>query len=174
MMGSLAYLSMPKAVFEVKINSTTAFKKNGSDEVSFEFSANKGMPTKSLTKTASGGELSRVMLCLKQLMAKHKALPTIIFDEIDTGVSGEVANQMGEVMKNISKTTQVFAITHLPQIAGKGNNHLFVYKEEKQGETFTNIKHLEGDDRLSELAKMLSGSEVTEAALENAKQLINS
>lgn len=174
MMESLTYLSMPKAVFDVNIQASGSFRKNGIDEVTFEFSANKGMPTKALTKTASGGELSRVMLCLKQLMAKHKSLPTIIFDEIDTGVSGEVANQMGEVMRSISKTTQVYAITHLPQIAGKGDQHLFVYKEEKAGETFTNIKSLVGDDRLSELAKMLSGNEVTSAALENAKILINS
>lgn len=168
----LTLLSMPNATIEINFEKKKGFSPSGIDQVELTFSANKGMPHQPIYKVASGGELSRLMLCIKKVLAENKQLPTIIFDEIDTGVSGDVADKMGELMKEISKSTQIFSITHLPQIASKGTNHCFVYKEDKAGKTYTNIKALTPSERVEELAKMLSGSTVTDAALENAKMLL--
>ena len=125
-----------------------------------------------LSKVASGGELSRLMLCIKSITSEHKALPSIIFDEIDTGVSGEVADKMGVIMRKMGGKMQVISITHLPQIAGKGHDHFYVYKDEKAGITNSNIKKLDDTQRVDELAKMLSGAKLTNAAVENAKELL--
>ena len=133
------------------------------------------MAARPLADVASGGEMSRVMLALKALTSRQTHLPTIIFDEIDTGVSGKVASSMAQIMVQMSCDAgqQVLAITHLPQIAAKGNAHYFVYKEEEKGRTLTHIRQLNQEQRVAELAHMLSGSTVTEAAMENARQLIN-
>ncbi|MEI6815513.1 MAG: DNA repair protein RecN [Bacteroidota bacterium] len=147
---------------------------SGLDKVHFLFSANKGVEYMELSKVASGGELSRLTLCLKALIAELMELPTIIFDEIDAGVSGEVANKVGLLMQSIAKKHQVITITHLPQIASKGRSHFFVYKEVKNDRTFTNIKLLDNKDRVVEIAKMLSGENPTTNAIENAKELLSS
>jgi len=147
---------------------------SGQDIVTFLFSANKSMAPRPLADVASGGEMSRVMLALKALTSKQAHLPTIIFDEIDTGVSGKVASSMAQIMAQMSSgaSQQVLAITHLPQIAAKGNAHYFVYKEDEGGRTLTHIKQLDQEGRITELAHMLSGTTVTEAARENARQLL--
>lgn len=145
----------------------------GTDKIEIEFSANKGKALGSLSKTASGGELSRVMLSLKKIMSLKISLPTIVFDEIDTGVSGEVADQMGMIMKDMGSDIQVVTITHLPQIAAKGNAHFNVFKSHDSELTTSNIKKLNKEDRVLEIAQMLSGSEITEAAKQNAKELIS-
>lgn len=168
----LAGLSMPDASFKVEHLHTAEFTAKGQDEVNFLFSANKGIDLKQIGKVASGGELSRLMLCIKKVLATSKALPTIIFDEIDTGVSGEVAAKMGEMMKQIAHTTQVISITHLPQIASKGEAHYFVFKQTDANATYTQMKVLNQTERVEELAKMLSGSNITEAAMQNAKSLL--
>jgi DNA repair protein RecN (Recombination protein N) len=146
--------------------------KNGVDEVKFLFSANKGHSLAEMSKVASGGELSRVMLSIKSLIAKNTALPTIIFDEIDTGVSGEVANKVGQIMEQLSDNLQVITITHLPQIASKGQAHYFVYKDDEADTTRTRIKQLNNDERILEIAKMLSGDKPGESALQNARELL--
>ena len=136
------------------------------------FSANKNVPLQPVADVASGGEISRVMLCLKSMIAGATALPTIIFDEVDTGVSGEVADKMGQIMKEFGGQMQVIAITHLPQIAAKGKAHYFVYKADSQTETTTNLKRLNDNERIQEIAQMLSGSKITDAAIENAKEML--
>ncbi|MGZ4056022.1 MAG: DNA repair protein RecN, partial [Bacteroidia bacterium] len=146
--------------------------KNGLDNVNFLFSANKGSDFKELNKVASGGELSRLMLSIKSLIAQLTALPTIIFDEIDTGVSGDVADKVGSIMNQMAKAMQVITITHLPQIASKGTSHLFVYKEDKNNKTYSNIKKLTAEERVQEVAKMLSTGTPTAAAISNAKELL--
>jgi DNA repair protein RecN (Recombination protein N) len=129
------------------------------------------MPPREISKVASGGEMSRLMLTLKSLLVKGSNLPTIIFDEIDTGVSGEVADKMGNIIKALSKKTQVINITHLPQIAAKGDTHYLVYKEDTPTTTHTKVRKLNDDERIIEIAKMLSGSKITDAAIEHAKEL---
>jgi len=146
---------------------------NGADVVRFLFSANKGHALAEMSKVASGGELSRLMLSIKSLTAKNTALPTIIFDEIDTGVSGEVANKVGQIMEQLSDNLQVITITHLPQIASKGQSHYFVYKDDEADTTRTRIKPLSPAERVHEIAKMLSGDNVGESALQNARELLN-
>jgi DNA repair protein RecN (Recombination protein N) len=146
--------------------------KNGVDEVKFLFSANKGHALAEMSKVASGGELSRLMLSIKSLIAKNTALPTIIFDEIDTGVSGEVANKVGQIMEQLADNLQVITITHLPQIASKGQAHYFVYKDDETDTTRTRIKQLNNDERILEIAKMLSGDKPGESALQNARELL--
>ncbi|WP_428328700.1 DNA repair protein RecN [Mucilaginibacter sp.] len=146
--------------------------KNGIDDVRFLFSANKGHALSEMSKVASGGELSRLMLSIKSLIAQNTALPTIIFDEIDTGVSGEVANQVGQIMERLADNLQVITITHLPQIASKGQSHYFVYKDDDDATTFTRIKQLDKQERILEIAKMLSGDKPGESALQNAKELL--
>lgn len=162
---------------QIKINQTLAnnndFDSNGLDNIKFLFTANKGHQLSEMSKIASGGELSRLMLAIKSLIAQKTALPTIIFDEIDTGISGEVANRVGNMMQLLAKNMQVIAITHLPQIAVKGEAHYFVYKEIKNDFTFTQLKRLNHEERVTEIAKMLSGENPKEAALQNARELLN-
>ncbi len=168
----LAKLGIPNAKLEIKISAKPEPDDYGKDNVLFEFSANKGETLKELDKVASGGELSRLMLSFKSILAEHKNLPAIVFDEIDTGVSGEIAGKMGTIMKGMSVNMQVIVITHLPQIAGKGEFHLQIYKEEKAGKTYTRLKKLSKDERILEIAKMLSSGTPTEAAIKNAKELL--
>ena len=149
------------------------FNKNGIDEIRFLFSANKGHALSEMSKVASGGELSRLMLSIKSLIAKYTALPTIIFDEIDTGVSGEVANKVGQIMERLSENLQVITITHLPQIASKGQSHYFVYKDDESATTYTRIRQLDEQERIVEIAKMLSGDKPGESALQNARELLS-
>lgn len=168
----LSALSMHNAQLKIEHTELETFSANGTDKVSFLFSANKGSDFKELNKVASGGELSRLMLSIKSLIAQLTALPTIIFDEIDTGVSGDVADKVGSIMTAISKAMQVITITHLPQIASKGKSHLFVYKEDKNNKTYSNIRKLSAEERIQEVAKMLSTGNPTTAAVSNAKELL--
>ncbi len=170
----LSSLSMPNAEFKIDLSENKALGNNGIDAVRFLFSANKGSSLSELHKVASGGELSRLMLTLKSLLASKKKLPSIIFDEIDTGVSGDVANKIGNILFQMGKNMQVIAITHLPQLASKGNQHLYVYKKDDDEKTKSLIKHIEGDERVKEIAKMLSAGKLTETALINAKELLAS
>ena len=165
---SLTQLGMPEARFDVEIVDVGDLTPTGCDKVRFMFTANKNMPPQPVEKVASGGELSRVMLALKALLAQKAKLPTIIFDEIDTGVSGRIADAMGEIIRSLSDNMQVVAITHLPQVASKGESHFVVYKRDSR----TNITHLQADERVEEIAKMLSGSVITEAALSQARVLL--
>jgi DNA repair protein RecN (Recombination protein N) len=146
---------------------------NGKDAVSFLFSANPDSSPNEISKVASGGEMSRLMLAIKNLLRKSKALPTVIFDEIDSGVSGEIALKMGNIIKSFSATTQIINITHLPQIAAKGDAHLLVYKFEENGKTYTSIKQLEKNERIIELAKMVGGENYSEATIKTAQELLN-
>ena len=170
----LSSLSMPNAQLKVEHLESDILGINGLDKVNFLFSANKGSDFKELNKVASGGELSRLMLCIKSLIAQLTALPTIIFDEIDTGVSGDVAHKVGSIMDKMANKMQVITITHLPQIASKGKSHLFVYKEDKNNKTYSNIKKLTAEERVQEVAKMLSTGSPTAAAISNAKELLKS
>jgi DNA repair protein RecN len=165
-------LGMPNGRFDIKLTSTSHFFNNGNDELSFLFSANKGGDFGPLKKVASGGELSRIMLAVKAIMATHTALPTIMFDEIDTGVSGEISQKMGDIMKQMSKNRQVFAITHLPQIAAKGAYHFKVFKEDITGKTTTHLKMLTEQERISELSEMLEGKNSGESARNHAIELL--
>ncbi|MFD1063639.1 DNA repair protein RecN [Winogradskyella litorisediminis] len=169
----LTQLGMSNARFDIQFRLTDGFKINGMDELQFLFMANKGGNFTELKKSASGGELSRIMLAIKSILAKHIKLPTIMFDEIDTGVSGEISNKMGDIMKDMSKNMQVFSITHLPQIASKGNWHYKVYKTDTNNVTQTQMRLLSQDERIVELAQMLGGSNITESAIAHAKQLLN-
>jgi DNA repair protein RecN (Recombination protein N) len=169
----LASLSMANAQFKIDLKPQETLSATGFDQVSFLFTANKGAEFKELHKTASGGELSRLTLCLKALLAEHTALPTIIFDEIDTGVSGDVADKIGNILKLMGKRMQVITITHLPQMASKGSSHLYVYKSDTKDKTTSNIKLLNNEERVGEIAKMLSTGNPTETALKNAKELLN-
>jgi DNA repair protein RecN (Recombination protein N) len=168
----LSALSMPNAQLKINQTALEQFGTTGMDKISFLFSANKGSDFKELNKVASGGELSRLMLSIKSLIAQLTALPTIIFDEIDTGVSGDVADKVGSIMNTMSDKMQVITITHLPQIASKGESHLFVYKEDKNNKTYSNIKKLNSEERIQEIAKMLSTGSPTAAAISNAKELL--
>jgi len=169
----LSGLSMTNAQFKIELKQQANLGLNGIDDICFLFTANKGSDFKELHKTASGGELSRLMLCLKALLAERTALPTIIFDEIDTGVSGDVADKIGNILCNMGKTMQVITITHLPQMASKGNTHLFVYKSDIDEKTTSNIKSLSQEERINEIAKMLSTGVPTDIALKNARELLN-
>ena len=168
----LQNLGMPNATFKIVQTKLDQLSVNGFDTVTFLFSANKKIDMQNISKVASGGELSRLMLSIKSLISKSIALPTIIFDEIDVGVAGEIADKMGNIMLNMSKNMQVISITHLPQIASKGQYHYTVYKFDDNDTTSTSIKLLNDDERVVEIAKMLSGENVTEAAFENAKDLL--
>ncbi len=168
----LQSLGMPNAAFKILQTKAEQLSVNGFDTVTFLFSANKKVEMQSISKVASGGELSRLMLSIKSLISKSIALPTIIFDEIDIGVAGEIADKMGNIMLNMSKNMQVISITHLPQIASKGQYHYTVYKYDDNDTTTTDIKLLNDDERIVEIAKMLSGESVTDAAFENAKDLL--
>jgi DNA repair protein RecN (Recombination protein N) len=169
----LAPLGIPNVKFSIEIQPSTVYDCNGHDDIRFMFSANRSVPMQEISQVASGGEIARVMLCIKSLMAGARALPTIIFDEIDTGVSGAVAERMAMLMKQMSDgNRQVLAITHLPQIAAIGQTHYKVFKTDDQDATHTRIAVLEDDDRIREIAGMMSGSTLTQAALDNAKALI--
>ena len=169
----LSDLGMGNARFSMKAIPTSSYFANGKDELEFLFSANKGGNFGALKKVASGGELSRIMLSVKKVLSENMQLPTIIFDEIDTGVSGEVSNKIAAIMQQMSVNMQVIAITHLPQIAAKGSNHYKVYKEEIHGITATNLKELSSEERIFEIAEMLSGKEISDTALTHAKELLN-
>jgi DNA repair protein RecN (Recombination protein N) len=168
----LTKLGMPNIQFQVEITPLSDLTEHGKDEVQFLFSANKNRPVQPVTQIASGGEVSRLMLSIKSLVAHKADLPTIIFDEIDTGVSGETAHRMGDIMQTMSNDMQVITITHLPQIAAKGAHHYRVYKDETGEQAQTHIKHLTDNERVSELAQMLSGKNVTNAAFRNAQELL--
>ena len=174
-MRILHEVGMPQAV--IKINQVTLsgdqLRLNGQDQIQYLFSANKGQPPMPMNKVASGGELSRLMLSIKSLIARKTSLPTIIFDEIDTGISGEVALKVGNIMETLGENMQVIAITHLPQIASKGKSHYWVYKDEQPQRTLSNIKILNDEERTLEIAKMLSGENPGEFALQNARELLN-
>ena len=172
LVDQLIKLGMPNIQFIVEITPETEFTENGNDQVQFLFSANKNRLPQPVTQIASGGEVSRLMLSIKSLVAHKADLPTIIFDEIDTGVSGEIAHRMGEIMRTMSAEMQVITITHLPQIAGKGAQHYSVFKDDSGLQTQTHIRRLNTDERLVELAQMLSGKNVTDAALKNAQELL--
>ena len=166
--GRLTQLGMPDAVFSVEIRDTGALAPDGRDEAVFMFSANRNMSPQPVERIASGGEMSRVMLSLKSLLAGRMKLPTIIFDEIDTGVSGRIADAMGEIIADLSRSMQVVNITHLPQVASKGDTHFVVFKENSR----SNIRRLSDEERVVEIAKMLSGSEITDAAISQARYLL--
>lgn len=170
--GLLKEMGMQNARFEVSHSIADTFTTSGVDNIRFLFAANKNGEPTDIAKVASGGEMSRVMLAIKWLLSKSKGLPTIIFDEIDTGVSGEVADKMGEIMREMSGNIQVVAITHLPQVAAKGDEQFKVYKQDDELRTISNIVRLTTEERVEEIAKMLSGATVTEAALLNAKILL--
>lgn len=168
----LKQLGMPNARFRISLSQLRDFTSSGIDQADFLFSANKQIAPENLSKTASGGELSRVMLSLKSLLTKNNNLPTIIFDEIDSGVSGEVADKVGQILSGMGKYMQVVNITHLPQVASRGTRHYHVYKDETADSTFTRVKLLSPEERILEVARLLSGSEVTETAIRNAKELL--
>lgn len=170
----LAELGMPDSSFIVKQNLLKEVTENGIDNIQFLFSANKGFKEKELEKTASGGELSRLMLSIKSILTSNSNISTIIFDEIDTGVSGDIADKMALIMKGMSDHTQIISITHLPQVAAKGNTHLKIYKETNGAKTSTYLKVLSKTDRVEEIAKMLSGKNTSAIAKENAKVLLES
>lgn len=169
----LSQLGMPNARFDFQVEHTDTYHSNGKDAITLLFSANKGTDFGLLRKVASGGEMSRIMLAVKAVLAEYSKLPTILFDEIDTGVSGEIANKMGDIMKAMSRNMQVFAITHLPQIASKGDQHYKVFKITQENTTVSELKLLSKDERVKEIAEMLSGKDITESALSHARALLN-
>jgi len=168
----LAFLGMPDAVFKVEICGQAAFTSTGKDAAQFLFSANKGMPMAQVEKIASGGELSRIMLAIKSIITETSFMPTVIFDEIDTGVSGAMASKVAAVMHDVSLQRQLLAITHLPQIAAQANIHYLVYKDIENEKTVTRIKKIEGMERIAEIAKMMTGNKTGEAALKAAAELL--
>lgn len=169
----LVSLGMPSARFQIKIEKLDHFTSSGCDKINFLFSANKGTDPKNIELIASGGELSRLMLSIKSLILNQSMLPTILFDEIDTGVSGEIAGKVGSILRMISERMQVIAITHLPQIAGKADSHYLAYKTDDQTATVSNLRLLNEEERIMEIARMLSDEKVTESAKNTAKELLN-
>ncbi|WP_298238897.1 DNA repair protein RecN [uncultured Algibacter sp.] len=169
----IADLGMPNAQFKIDVSLGETYFSNGKDVLSFLFSANKGGNFNELKKAASGGELSRIMLAIKSILSNYMQLPTIMFDEIDTGVSGEISNKMADIMLHMSKSMQVFSITHLPQIAAKGHSHFRVYKEDIEGFTTTKLVKLDYDERIVEIAQMLGGTNISSSAIAHAKELLN-
>jgi len=163
---------MPNAVFKIKQVPVNEFLPTGNEIIKFMFSANKNVAPEEIEKVASGGEISRLMLSLKSILVENKTLPTIVFDEIDAGTSGEIADKMGVIIKQMSSKMQVINITHLPQIASKADFHYLVYKKDNHQTTNTYIKLLNEEERVNEIAKMLSGKELTDAAIQNAKVLL--
>lgn len=170
----LALLGMPNATLKAELTPTEKLLPQGADVLRFLFSANKQGDLQEIARVASGGEISRVMLTLKALLSTKLALPTIIFDEIDTGVSGDIADRMGQIMQSMAHNMQVLSITHLPQVAAKGASQYKVFKTDTRTSTHTKIKRLSADERREEIAKMLSGSQLTQAALSNAEELLRS
>lgn len=173
-MEQLARLGMASALLQVDVHPAGELRADGADVIRFLFTANRNTALQPIEKVASGGEMSRLMLALKALVVSHMQLPTIIFDEIDTGVSGAIADKMGEIVTALGAQLQVINITHLPQVASKGDHHFFVYKEDTPNGTQTRIRELTADERVNEIAKMLSGSAVTQAAVEQARLLLGS
>ncbi|WP_367770207.1 DNA repair protein RecN [Flavobacterium sp. WC2421] len=173
MITILETLGMPNVRFDIQLVESDSYLANGKEELQFLFSANKGTDFGILKKVASGGEMSRIMLAVKAILAQYSKLPTLIFDEIDTGVSGEIAIKMGEIMKEMSSGMQIFAITHLPQIAAKGNAHFKVFKSTIGEDTQSELKLLSDEERIVEIAQMLSGTVVSDSALNHAKALLN-
>lgn len=173
-MEQLARLGMASAQLQVDVHPAGELRADGADVIRFLFTANRNTALQPIEKVASGGEMSRLMLALKTLVVSHMQLPTIIFDEIDTGVSGAIADKMGEIVTALGAQLQVINITHLPQVASKGDHHFFVYKEDTPNGTQTRIRELTADERVNEIAKMLSGSAVTQAAVEQARLLLGS
>jgi DNA repair protein RecN (Recombination protein N) len=171
--AQLKELGMPSAVFDIQVAEAEELNKYGISNLAFNFATDEKSDLKPITKIASGGELSRIMLIIKSLVAAKKALPTIIFDEIDTGVSGEIANKMGQIMKSMSANMQLIAITHLPQIAAKGINHYIVFKEHQESRARTRIKAITNDERINIIAQMLSTENPGKAAIANAKELLS-
>lgn len=169
----LAELGLPNARFQFDLKPSQTFRKNGIDDLELLFTANKGLAFGSLKKVASGGEMSRIMLAVKAVLSRYKKLPTIIFDEIDTGVSGEIAHKMAEIMNEMSETMQLLSITHLPQIAAKGEHHIKIYKVDINETTQTKLQTLTSAQRIVEIAQMIGGKNVSEAAIANAKELLN-
>ncbi len=169
----ISKMGMQNARFKIDLISVDQFLNNGKAQIDFLFSANLGSDFKPIKKVASGGEMSRIMLSIKAILSKFKQLPSIVFDEIDTGVSGAVSNEIANIMAQMSQNMQVFTITHLPQVAAKGKQHFLVYKEVRGNTTITKLKELNQDERIKELAHMLSGEELTRTALDHAKQLLN-
>jgi len=170
--GMLQKLGMPHARFDTSVSELPTPGSSGLDRIDFLFSANRQVPPEDLSRVASGGELSRVMLCLKSTLASTSGLPAIVFDEIDSGVSGEVASMVGNILADMGKAMQVINITHLPQVASKGKVHYHVYKEESDHSTITRVRLLNDEERLTEVARLLSGSSITDAALRNARELL--
>ena len=170
--NDLQQLGMAKSKLEVVHEQLPDFTESGRDAISFLFTANTDSMPAEISKVASGGEMSRLMLAIKNLLRQSKSLPTVIFDEIDSGVSGEIALKMGNIIKSFSTSTQIINITHLPQIAAKGDAHLMVYKFEEEGKTFTSIKHLNKNERVIELAKMVSGESYSDITLKTAEELL--
>jgi DNA repair protein RecN (Recombination protein N) len=168
----LKQLGMPNGRFRINMTNVPDFTASGADQAEFLFSSNKQIAPENLARIASGGELSRVMLSLKSLLTRYNNLPTIIFDEIDSGVSGEVADKVGQILSGMGIYMQVVNITHLPQVASRGKKHYHVYKDDVDDSTFTRVKLLTGEERVLEVARLLSGSEVTEAAMKNARELL--
>ena len=166
-------MGMQQAEFKIELNKGNEFYDNGTDQISFMFSANRGSSFKTLKKVVSGGELSRITLAIKAILSQYKKLPTLVFDEIDSGVSGKISNSIAEVMGTISTKLQVFTITHLPQVAAKGNHHFRVKKKVENDKTITFLEVLNQNSRIEEIAKMLSGNRVTKTAIQHAKQLMN-
>ena len=166
-------LGMPNSHFIVDIQTLENFTSYGKDKISFLFSANKNFDAQAITKIASGGELSRLMLAIKYIISLSKTLPTIIFDEIDSGISGEIADKMGLLLRKMANNMQIINITHLPQIAAKGHSHFLVYKDNFSEKTTSNIKQLSDHERITEIAKMLSGANITDSSLQNAKELLS-
>ena len=166
-------LGMKDAKFKIDINKQDTFFSNGKDLIEFLFTANKGSDYKLLKQSASGGELSRIMLAIKSILANYRQLPTLMFDEIDTGVSGEISQKMGNIMKQMSRKMQIFTITHLPQIAAKGESHYKVLKTQDKGKTITNMVKLNTQERVVEIATMLEGDKISASAVAHAKQLLN-
>lgn len=171
--GLVSKMGMEEAQFKIELTPSSEFRSTGTDVLSFQFSANKGSDFKALKKVASGGELSRIMLAIKTVLSQYKKLPTLVFDEIDTGVSGKISDSIAEVMSTMAQKLQVLAITHLPQVAAKGNHHFRVEKTVEGEKTRTHLSALSQEERVAEIAKMLSGNQVTETAIAHAKQLMN-
>ena len=172
LISNMKHLGVSHANISIRISETQDFMPNGKDEVLFMFTANLNQSLRPICDVASGGEISRLMLCIKSLIAHTKELPTIIFDEIDTGVSGEIATQMGTIMQQMAQKRQIIAITHLAQIAAKGDAQYLVYKQDTETRTTTNIRHLNAEERIKHIASMVAGNSPTPAAIETAKQLL--
>ncbi len=170
--SQLRQLGIPNAKFQAELIVTENYDIHGSDQARFLFSANKQLPMEEISRVASGGEISRLMLCIKSMVSDRKGMPTLIFDEIDAGVSGEIADKVGGIMGSLAEGRQVLAITHLPQVASRGSEHFVVYKEDTNDATYTRIRKLAKEDRVTEIARMLSGEEVSDEALSNARVLL--